>query len=82
VDTRFRETHGVRLGAIVLDTLAATFAIEDENNNSKAAAVIRAMKVMSDALGVVVLPPSITSGKQPRRACGARVLGAPVAMWC
>jgi hypothetical protein len=56
VDARFRETHGVRLGAIVLDTLAATFALDDENDNSKAAAVIRAMKVMGDALGVVMVP--------------------------
>jgi hypothetical protein len=56
VDARFRETHGVRLGAVICDTLAASFSLEDENNNSEAAKVIRAMKGLGDALKVVVLP--------------------------
>jgi phage/plasmid primase-like uncharacterized protein len=56
VDARFRAAHGVRLGAVICDTLAASFNLEDENNNSEAAKAIRAMKIMSDALGVVVLP--------------------------
>jgi hypothetical protein len=46
----------VRLGAVICDTLAASFSLNDENDNSEAAKAIRAMKVMSDALGVVVLP--------------------------
>jgi phage/plasmid primase-like uncharacterized protein len=56
VDARFRATHGVRLGAVICDTLAASFSLNDENDNSEAAKAIRAMKTMSDALGVVVLP--------------------------
>jgi hypothetical protein len=56
VDARFRADHGVRLGAVICDTLAASFNLEDENNNSEASKAIRAMKVMSDALRVVVVP--------------------------
>lgn len=56
VDARFRADHDVRLGAVICDTLAASFSLNDENDNSEAAKAIRAMKIMSDALGVVVLP--------------------------
>ncbi len=56
VDARFRASHGVRLGAVICDTLAASFNLEDENNNSEAAKAIRAMKMLSDELGIVVLP--------------------------
>jgi len=56
VDVKFRKDHGVRLGAVICDTLAACFAIEDENDNSKAAAVIRYLKELSDRLNIVVIP--------------------------
>ena len=56
VDALFRERHNVRLGAVICDTLAACFAIDDENDNSKAAAVIRHLKELSDRLNVVVIP--------------------------
>ncbi|MDP3552642.1 AAA family ATPase [Methylocystis sp.] len=56
VDARFRANHGVRLGAVICDTLAASFSLDDENNNSEAAKAIRSMKIMGDALGVVMLP--------------------------
>jgi phage/plasmid primase-like uncharacterized protein len=56
VDARFRTTHGVRLGAVICDTLAASFDLNDENDNSEAAKAIRAMKTISDALGVVMVP--------------------------
>ncbi len=56
VDEQFQTTHGVRLGAVICDTLDACFAIEDENDNSKAAAVIRHLKELSDRLNVVVIP--------------------------
>lgn len=56
VDAHFRADHGVRLGAVICDTLAASFSLNDENDNSEAAKAIRAMKSMSDALGVVLLP--------------------------
>ena len=56
VDARFRASHGVRLGAVICDTLSASFSLADENDNSEAAKAIRAMKNLSDALRVVVLP--------------------------
>jgi phage/plasmid primase-like uncharacterized protein len=56
VAARFRATHGVRLGAVICDTLAASFSLNDENDNSEASKAIRAMKIMSDALGIVVIP--------------------------
>ena len=54
--THMQETHGVRLGAIVVDTLAAVFALQDENDNSEASRVIRAMKVIGEALDVLLIP--------------------------
>ena len=56
VDRKFRKDHGVRLGAVICDTLAACFAIEDENDNSKATVVIRYLKELSDHLNLVVIP--------------------------
>ena len=51
-----QERYGVRLGAIVVDTLAAVFALQDENDNSEAAKVIRALKVIGEALDVLLIP--------------------------
>ena len=56
VDAQFQASHNIRLGAVICDTLAACFAIEDENDNAKAAAVIRHLKELSDRLNVVVIP--------------------------
>lgn len=56
VRERFKETHGVRLGVIIIDTLAAAFGLEDENNNSEAARAIRQMNTIAQALGVLIIP--------------------------
>lgn len=56
VDQEFRARHGFRLGAVICDTLAACFAIEDENDNSKAAGVLRSLKLIADQLNLVVIP--------------------------
>ena len=56
VDDHFRETFGVRLGVVVCDTLAATFNLDDEDDNSEAAQTIRIMKGIVDKLGVTVMP--------------------------
>jgi hypothetical protein len=53
---RFQVSHGVRLGAVIIDTLAAAFSIEDENSNAEAAKALRLMNAMAKALGVVVMP--------------------------
>ncbi len=51
-----QENHGVRMGAIVIDTLSAVFNMQDENDNSEAARIIRALKVIGDALDVLMIP--------------------------
>ena len=51
-----QERYGVRMGAVVIDTLAAVFALQDENDNSEAAKVIRALKVIGEALDVLMIP--------------------------
>ncbi|MBB3774047.1 hypothetical protein FHS55_004702 [Angulomicrobium tetraedrale] len=56
VAKHLRREHGVRLGAVIIDTLAAAFSIEDENSNAEAAKAIRLMNLMSEKLGVVVMP--------------------------
>ncbi|MGF3026952.1 AAA family ATPase [Methylobacterium aquaticum] len=55
-ERRFRERFGVRLGLIVIDTLAAAFALKDENDAAEAQAALRNMRMLGDALGAVVLP--------------------------
>ena len=56
IDGRFRTDHGVRLGAVIIDTVAAAFGLEDENDNSEASKATRMMKALGEALGVVVIP--------------------------
>jgi hypothetical protein len=56
VGDRFQAEHDVRLGAVIIDTLAAAFSIEDENSNAEAAKALRLMNAMAKALGVVVMP--------------------------
>lgn len=56
IGARFKESHGVRLGAVIVDTLAAAFGLEDENNNSEAARALRQMHAIAMGLGVVVIP--------------------------
>ena len=51
-----QDKHGVRLGAIVIDTLAAVFSLQDENDNAEAAKIIRAMKVIGETLDVLMVP--------------------------
>jgi len=55
-NAQMMDQHGVRLGAIVIDTLAAVFTLQDENDNSEASKVIRAMKVIGDELDVLMVP--------------------------
>ncbi|MDF2810386.1 MAG: hypothetical protein K0S56_1417 [Microvirga sp.] len=56
VDERFQQEHDVRLGCVVIDTLAAAFGLEDENNNAEASKIIRLMSRMAAALNAVVMP--------------------------
>ena len=56
VDRHFRERYGVRLGAVVYDTLAATFSLNDENDNSEAAKIIRTLQAVGRALRCLQIP--------------------------
>lgn len=48
------EADGQTLGLIVLDTLAAVFAIQDENSSADASKVTNAMKAIEKEFGVLV----------------------------
>lgn len=56
VDEAFRERFGVRLGLIVIDTLAAAFALKDENDAAEAQGALRHMRMLGDPIGALVLP--------------------------
>lgn len=56
LDAKLRADHGVRLGAVILDTLAATFSLSDENDNSEAAKIIRQIRRIGDAAHALMIP--------------------------
>jgi hypothetical protein len=51
LDRYYRATHGVRLGAVIIDTVAAAFDLDDEDDNSEAAKTIKLMKAIGDDVG-------------------------------
>ena len=56
VDARMRAQFGVRLGLIAIDTLAAAFALRDENDAAEAQQTLRHMRMLGEPLGALVLP--------------------------
>jgi hypothetical protein len=56
LDLQFQRQFGVRLGAVVLDTVAATFDMKDENDNAEAARACARMRQIADGFGGVVVP--------------------------
>jgi hypothetical protein len=48
--------YGMRLGAAMLDTVAATFDLEDEDKNSEVARAIRKMRRLGARLGGLIVP--------------------------
>jgi hypothetical protein len=56
MDTFLRARYGVRLGAAILDTVAATFDLEDEDNNSEVARAIRHMRRIGAGFGGLMIP--------------------------
>lgn len=56
LNRHFGDTFGVRLGAVWLDTLAATCDIQDENDNSEASRVARQLQRLSTETETVVVP--------------------------
>lgn len=51
-----QKRHGVRVGAIAIDTITSAFSIENENDNSEAAYVCKALAWMAEQLDVVIIP--------------------------
>lgn len=48
-------THDVPLRMVILDTLSASGILEDENDNAKAAAALKALEALAANLGVVMV---------------------------
>jgi hypothetical protein len=55
VGKRMVSDNGVRLGVVIVDTLAAAFDLNDENDNSEAAKIIHRIKSIATRLGVLVI---------------------------
>ncbi|KNY19135.1 hypothetical protein AKJ13_29420 [Methylobacterium sp. ARG-1] len=56
VDARMRKMFDVRLGVIIIDTLAAAFALKDENDAAEAQQALRHMRMLGEPLGALVMP--------------------------
>jgi hypothetical protein len=56
VSEYFRRNFGIPLGATVIDTLAAAFDLDDENDNSEASRIIRALKRVGQQVGSLMIP--------------------------
>lgn len=56
VANEFPIRFGVRLGAVIIDTLAAAFAMENENDNAEAASAIRRLREIQSATGALIIP--------------------------
>lgn len=56
INENFRALFGVRLGVVILDTVAATFDMEDEDKNSEVAKAIRKMRTLGAKFGGLVIP--------------------------
>jgi RecA-family ATPase len=56
VGARFHDEYGVRLGVVIVDTVAAAFHLKDENDNAEGARVVNHLRQMGDALGCLMVP--------------------------
>ncbi len=50
------QLDGVRLGQVVLDTVAASFGMKDENDNAEVSGVCRLMRRLGSATGALIVP--------------------------
>lgn len=51
-----RQAYGVRLGAVVLDTMLACFGMEDEGASAEAQSICNALREIGEAVSAVVVP--------------------------
>lgn len=71
INERFQETHGVALRTVVVDTLLAAAAIQDENSNSEAGKVIRNLRTIINELDVTLLAVTHTGKNEASGVRGA-----------
>lgn len=50
------ENFGVPLGAVFIDTVAASFSMKDENDNAEASRIVAALQQMGRTIGALILP--------------------------
>jgi hypothetical protein len=55
-DKQFRGDFGVRLGNVPIDTIAACFAMKDEDDNAEATKVCGILSVIGDEIGALMSP--------------------------
>lgn len=56
VDAIYRERFGIRLGVVIYDTLAATFDLNDENDNSEASKITKILRSVGRASNTLSMP--------------------------
>ena len=56
VSQKMMRDYGVRLGAVIIDTLAAAFNLDDENDNSEAARSIRNLRYLAQQVNALMIP--------------------------
>jgi AAA domain-containing protein len=56
VGQKFRDCHGVRLGAVIIDTVVSTFDLDDEDHNSEVARTIRKMRELGKSCSALIIP--------------------------
>lgn len=56
IDERFQGDFGARLGNVPLDTVAACFAMKDEDDNAEATKVCNVLRTIGDETGALMAP--------------------------
>lgn len=70
IDARMREQFGLRLGLIAIDTMAAAFAMKDENDAAEAQQVLRHMRMLGGPIGALFLPIHVHDLEGPHGGVG------------
>jgi len=56
LDQEMRQRLDVRLGAILMDTVAACFVMQDENSNAEVSKVCSIMRHIGESVGAMIIP--------------------------
>ena len=56
LDKFYQDNYGVRLGHIVVDTVAATFSMKDEDDNAEVSKVCNVMRRIGEEVGALMAP--------------------------